>query len=112
MTTTGAAGAAVKSMFSSDLAGHPAVLAAVRMAGVLAPHATAADDPARGVDPDHLARLAKDGLLSVTMPEADGGFGAGDRVDAETVELISGACGATWFLNTQHRFPQGMSRSP
>jgi hypothetical protein len=33
-------------------------------------------------------------------------------VDAETVELVSGACGATWFLTTQHRFPQGLSRGP
>ncbi|MHA6793126.1 acyl-CoA dehydrogenase family protein [Pseudonocardia bannensis] len=93
------------------IAGHPAVRAAARLADeVLAPHATAADDPAHGVDPAHLAQLAGAGLLSVKIPRSEGGHGADDRVDAETVELISGACGATWFVATQHRTPQGMSR--
>jgi len=46
------------------------------------------------------------------QPAAEGGHGADDRVDAETVELVSGACGATWFVTTQHRFPQALSRGP
>ncbi|WP_214369498.1 acyl-CoA dehydrogenase family protein [Pseudonocardia sp. H11422] len=93
------------------IAGHPAVRGAARIADeVLAPHAAAADDPARGVDPAHVAQLADAGLLSVRIPRAEGGHGADDRVDAETVELISGACGATWFVTTQHLTPQGMSR--
>ena len=96
-----------------EVAGHPAVAAAARIAaGVLAPHAAAADDPQRGVDPAHLALLAEHGLLSVRMPVAEGGHGASERVDAEVVERISGACGATWFLTTQHRFPQALSRGP
>ena len=105
----------VEAMFAAEprLAEHPAVRAADRIAThVLAPNAEAADDPARGVDPDHLARLAAHGLLSIKIPVAEGGHGADDRIDAETVELISGACGASWFVATQHRFPQGMSRGP
>ena len=78
--------------------------------GAPEPDAAAADDPTRGVDPDHLARLARAGLESVTMPVAEGGHGASSRVDAEVVELLSGGCGATWFLTTQHRFPQQLSR--
>jgi alkylation response protein AidB-like acyl-CoA dehydrogenase len=105
----------VEALFAAEprVAEHPAVLAAGRIASqVLAPHAEAADDPARGVDPDHLAQLAAHGLLSMKIPVAEGGHGADDRIDAETVELISGACGATWFVATQHRFPQGLSRAP
>ena len=106
---------AVAALFVPEprVAAHPAVRAAERIAAdVLAPHAEAADDPARGVDPAHLALLAENGLLGVTIPVAEGGHGADTRVDAETVELTSGACGATWFLTTQHRFPQALSRGP
>lgn len=100
-------------MFASAHSAHPAVVAAARIADdVLAPHAAAADDPARGVDPAHLALLADARLLSVTMPAAEGGYGAGPRVDAEAVELLSGACAATWFVTTQHNTPQTMSREP
>jgi alkylation response protein AidB-like acyl-CoA dehydrogenase len=109
------AAAAVEALFAPEprVAEHPAVRSAARIAGdVLAPHAVAADDPARGVDPAHRALLARHGLLSVKMPVAEGGHGADDRVDAETVELVSGACGATWFVTTQHRFPQALSRGP
>jgi alkylation response protein AidB-like acyl-CoA dehydrogenase len=105
----------VEALFAAEsrVAEHPAVRAAERIASqVLAPHAEAADDPARGVDPDHVAQLAAHGLLSIKIPVAEGGHGADDRIDAETVELVSGACGATWFVATQHRFPQGMSRGP
>ncbi len=109
------AAAAVEALFAPGppVAGHPAVAAAARTATeVLAPHAQAADDPGRGVDPAHLALLARQGLLSVTIPVAEGGHGAGARVDAEVVELVSGACGATWFVATQHDLPQALSRGP
>lgn len=115
MSSIHAPAADVEALFVPEprVADHPAVRAAARIAaGVLAPHAEAADDPARGVDADHLALLAADGLLSVTVPAAEGGHGADERIDAETVELVSGACGATWFLTTQHRFPQALSRGP
>ncbi len=113
MTTTGTAAEAVQAMFAGheDLAAHPAVLAASRIADdVLAPHAAAADDPARGVDPAHIARLAADRLLGVTIPVEEGGLGGTARVDAEATELISGACAATWFVINQHRSPQALSR--
>ena len=63
--------------------GHPAVNAAARIAAEdLAPHADAADDPARGVDPARLARIAAAGLQSVTIPVAEGGHGGSALVDA------------------------------
>ncbi len=107
--------AGVADLFTPDpeIAAHPAVRSATRLAtDVLTPHAARADDPTHGVEPAHLDALAEAGLFSVTMPIAEGGHGAGVQVDAETVELISGACGATWFLTTQHRFPQALSRGP
>lgn len=95
------------------IAEHPAALAAARIAtATLAPHAEAADDPARGVDPAHLTELVAHRLLSITVPTDEGGYGADVLVDAEVVEQISGGCGATWFLTTQHRFPQALSRGP
>src|SRR4051794_5432262 len=105
---TGAARAAA-ALFAPppEGAAHPAVPPAARLAhDVLAPHAPAADDPERGVDPTHLQQLAGAGLFSVAVPAADGGLGGSARVDAETVELLSGACGATLFVVLQHRLPQ------
>ena len=105
--------AAVEALFAPPppVAGHAAVRSAARLArDVLAPHAAAADDPARGVDPAHLALLADAGLFSVTVPRAEGGLGGDARVDAEVVELLSGACGATWFVHTQHQLPQVAAR--
>lgn len=93
------------------VAEHPAVRAAQRVAAdVLTPHAAAADDPRQGVEPAHLALLAAGGLLSVRMPVAEGGLGADAAVDAETVELLTGGCTATWFVATQHRTPQYLVR--
>ena len=106
-------GAAVEALFAppADVAAHPAVRAAARLGrDVLAPHAAAADDPARGVDPAHVALLARAGLFSVLVPADEGGHGAGPPVDREVVELLGGACGATWFVHTQHTLPQAASR--
>ena len=105
--------AAVEGLFapSRAVAAHPAVHAVSRIAhDTLAPHAAAADDPARGVEPAHVALLADTGLLSVGIPEAEGGVGGDPRVGIETVELLSGACGATWFVVTQHQMPQTVAR--
>ena len=107
--------AAVAALFTQDdrIDDHPAARATARIAAEqLAPHAAAADDPARGVDPAHLAELVRHRLLAITIPIDEGGHGADVRVDAEVVEQISGACGATWFVTTQHRFPQALSRGP
>ncbi|WP_093346665.1 acyl-CoA dehydrogenase family protein [Pseudonocardia ammonioxydans] len=90
----------------ADLATHPAVVAATDVADrVLAPRTGAADDPARGVTREACEAVAAAGLLSVTVPADEGGHGAGARVDAETVELLAGACGATWFVGTQAPHP-------
>jgi len=105
--------AAVAALFAPDpaVAAHPAVRAVRRIArDVLAPHAPAADDPARGVDPAHLALLGEAGQLAVTVPAEEGGLGGDVRVGIETVELLSGACGATWFVVTQHQMPQAVAR--
>jgi hypothetical protein len=92
---------------------HPAARAAAGIAAdLLAPHAATADDPTHGVDPAHLGTLAQAGLLSTRIPVAEGGHGAGELVDAAVVEHLSGGCGATWFLTTQHRFPQALARGP
>lgn len=94
-----------------DLAAHPAVVAAAELAAdVLEPYAAAADDPARGVSRSTLDAVTAAGLLSVTVPTDEGGHGGGQREEAEVVELFAGACGATWFVGTQHRTPQLMSR--
>jgi alkylation response protein AidB-like acyl-CoA dehydrogenase len=105
--------AAVEALFDPDpaVAAHPAVRAVSRIArDTLAPHAAAADDPTRGVDPAHVTLLADAGLLSVGVPEAEGGVGGDARIGIETVELLSGACGATWFVVTQHQLPQAVAR--
>ncbi len=105
--------AAVEALFAPPppVADHPSVRAAARLArDVLAPHAAAADDPARGVDPAHLALLADDGLFSVAVPVEEGGPGGDGRVDAEVVEVLSGACGATLLVVLQHRLPQLTAR--
>ncbi|OLL90368.1 putative acyl-CoA dehydrogenase [Pseudonocardia sp. Ae356_Ps1] len=95
----------------AELAAHPAVVAASGIAGtVLAPRAAAADDPARGVSRESCEAVARAGLLSVAVPVDEGGLGGDARVDAETVELLAGACGATWFVGTQHRTPQQLAR--
>lgn len=109
---TGAA-AAVEALFAPEpaVAEHPAVRAVTRLTrDVLVPHAAAADDPARGVDPTHLALCSDAGLLAVGVPTAEGGLGGDARVDIEVVERLSGACGATWFVLTQHQMPQAVAR--
>lgn len=94
-----------------DLAAHPAVVAARQVcADVLEPGAAAADDPARGVPRSTLDAITGVGLLSVTVPVDEGGHGGGPREEAEVVELTAGACAASWFVGTQHRTPQQMSR--
>jgi alkylation response protein AidB-like acyl-CoA dehydrogenase len=104
--------AAVEALFAPPppVADHPSVRAAARRArDVLAPHA-AADDPARGLDPTHLALLAGSGLFSVVVLVDEGRAGGDARVDAEVVEVLSGACGATLFVVLQHRLPQLTAR--
>ena len=111
MATDAALAAAALFAPPAEVAAHPAVPTAARVAhDVLAPHAAAADDPDRGVEPAHLRRLAEAGLFSVAIPRAEGGLDGGARTDAEVVELLSGACGATLFVVLQHRLPQLAAR--
>lgn len=96
---------------SAEVAAHPAVTAARRLAAdLLSPYAELADlpHPAGGVPRAHVDALAAAGLLSVTTPVADGGLGASPAVEREVVETLAGACGATWFVVTQHRLPQAL----
>ena len=88
--------------------------AAARIAAeTLAPHAARRRRPRPAASTRaHLAELVRHRLLSITIPAAEGGHGADVRVDAEVVEQLSGGCGATWFVTTQHRFPQALSRGP
>ncbi|MQA12789.1 MAG: acyl-CoA dehydrogenase [Pseudonocardiaceae bacterium] len=95
----------------AEVAAHPAVTAARRLCDeLLEPHAAAADDPARGVRREHLDALADAGLFSMTVPTDEGGLGASAAVDREVIELLAGACGATWFVLTQHETPQNLVR--
>lgn len=81
-----------------------AVLAARRLAGgVLAPAAERVDRD--GLPPTHLQALAGAGLLGLSVPEEYGGLGAPEPVRREVAEVLSGACGTTWFVWTQHHTP-------
>ena len=62
----------------------------------------------QGVVPrSHLAAIARAGLLGVTAPTALGGGGESASVGREVAEVLAGACGATWFVWTQHALPLG-----
>lgn len=89
---------------------HPVERARRLAVELLEPHAAAADDPARGVRRDHTRALAEAGLLSVRIPEAEGGLGADAVTDVEVTEVLAGACAATWFVVNQHRTPQMLAR--
>jgi alkylation response protein AidB-like acyl-CoA dehydrogenase len=48
------------------------------------------------------------GLLGLTGPRSAGGGGAPPRVEREVQEVLAAACGATWFVATQHATPLAM----
>jgi alkylation response protein AidB-like acyl-CoA dehydrogenase len=82
----------------------PLVVAARRVADdVLAPAAQDVDRTV--VPPEHVRLLAAEGLLSPTAPVELGGGGASVSVGREVAEILAGACGATWFVTTQHHLP-------
>ena len=82
----------------------PCVLAAHRLADeMLRPAAERVD--LDGVPRSHLDALAQAGLLGVTAPAEWGGGGEPVSVGREVAELLAGACGATWFVWTQHALP-------
>lgn len=53
----------------------------------------------------HLDAVAGAGLLGVSAPAELGGGGHPPAVGREVVEQVAGACGATWFVMTQHALP-------
>ena len=55
----------------------------------------------------HLDAWGAAGLLGVGGPPAYGGGGAPVAVVREVTEILAGACGATWFVATQHGMPLG-----
>lgn len=53
----------------------------------------------------HLDAWGAAGLLGLAGPRAYGGGGVPAAVVREVTELLAGACGATWFVATQHSLP-------
>ncbi|MFF9671839.1 acyl-CoA dehydrogenase family protein [Streptomyces eurythermus] len=94
-----------------DLTAHPLVVRARRLAeDLLAPEAERVDQ--EGVPPGHIEAVKRSGLLGVTAPADHGGAGAPPAVAREVAEILAGACGATWFVQTQHHTPvQTLARS-
>jgi alkylation response protein AidB-like acyl-CoA dehydrogenase len=89
---------------SGQVAEHPLVRTARSVADeVLAPAAQQVDRTQ--VPAGHVRRLAAEGLLAPTAPVEVGGGGAPVAAGREVAEALSGACGATWFVTTQHHLP-------
>jgi alkylation response protein AidB-like acyl-CoA dehydrogenase len=66
----------------------------------------AAEQVDRSVVPrSHLDAWGTAGLLGLAGPPAYGGAGAPAAVVREVAEVLAGACGATWFVATQHAMP-------
>ena len=83
---------------------HPLVVAAQQLAtDLLVPAAQQVDRTA--VPPEHLRRVGAAGLLAPTASAEIGGGGAPAGVGRAVVEILAGACGATWFVATQHGTP-------
>jgi alkylation response protein AidB-like acyl-CoA dehydrogenase len=88
-------------------ASHPLVVAAGELAtDLLVPNAELVDRTE--VPRSHLQRIAAAGLLAPTAPAEVGGGGAPAAVGRAVTEILSGACGATWFVVTQHGTPVRM----
>ena len=82
----------------------PFVGAAEQIAAyLLVPNAEAVDRSE--VPLGHVRQVAAAGLLAPTAPAELGGGGASPAVGRAVVEALAGACGATWFVCTQHGSP-------
>jgi alkylation response protein AidB-like acyl-CoA dehydrogenase len=104
----------------AELAGHPAVLRAEQLAAeLLAP--CAQDVDLHGLPRSHVDAVRAAGLFpSARSANPDEGDAAGaDAAGADTAvsprqvaravtEILSGACGTTWFVLTQHALPLAM----
>ncbi len=84
----------------------PAVLRARALADeLLRPAAEQVDTSV--VPRAHVTAWGDAGLLGLSGPRAYGGGGAPAEVQREVTEVLAGACGATWFVITQHASPLG-----
>ncbi|WP_030652725.1 MULTISPECIES: acyl-CoA dehydrogenase family protein [Streptomyces] len=94
-----------------DLTSHQLVVRARRLAtDLLVPEAERVDQ--EWVPASHLEAVKRSGLLGVAAPAEHGGAGASPAVQRATAEILSGACCATWFVQTQHHTPvQTLARS-
>lgn len=94
-----------------DLTSHPLVVRARRLAtDLLIPEAERIDQ--EWVPPSHIEAVKRSGLLGVAAPAEYGGAEAPPAVLRATAEILSGACCATWFVQTQHHTPvQTLARS-
>lgn len=68
---------------------------------VIAPRAEALDNG--DADPcDNLRTLADAGLVGITTPREWGGSACSGAFQREFTEILTAACGTTWFILTQH----------
>lgn len=58
-----------------------------------------------GVPVSHIEAVKRSGLLGLTAPAAYGGSAAPPTVVREVSEILAGACGSTWFVQSQHHTP-------
>lgn len=72
-------------------------------ADLLVPQAERVD--VEGVPRLHVEAVKAARLLGVTAPAGYGGGGASAAVGRAVTEILAGACGATWFVATQHGTP-------
>ncbi|MFI8348811.1 acyl-CoA dehydrogenase family protein [Streptomyces sp. NPDC085596] len=83
---------------------HPLVARARLLAAeVLEPEAERVDQ--EGVPASHIEAVKRSGLLGLTAPAGYGGAAAPPAVVREVSEILAGACGSTWFVQSQHHTP-------
>ncbi|MGW1807884.1 acyl-CoA dehydrogenase family protein [Streptomyces sp. NPDC002078] len=83
---------------------HPLLDRAHRLASdLLIPEAERVDR--EGVPASHIEAVKRSGLLGAGAPVGYGGSGAPPDVVRRIAEILSGACCATWFVQTQHHTP-------
>lgn len=92
---------------TSGPAASPEGLLVVRAARALAERLAADAErvDVEGVDRARVDEVAAAGLLGLGGPRGYGGTEVPEPVRREVVELLAGACGATWFVTTQHALP-------
>jgi len=92
---------------ASQIQGEPVVRAVADVCtDLLAPTASASDQ--HGLSRAHLDALAITGAFGIQFPKEFGGLDASATTLREVIELISGACGTTWFCFAQHKTPVGL----